>query len=223
MNTPVNKGEERKRSYILRKYFFIQDRKIVYTIVFLYEAMITKEEAQKLLDEAFTGDIDAFGELYRKYLEPSMVKYARKYLKNETDAEDVVQKIFVYLFEKSRYLNIHEKAIDDFKRYILYYVTKPKCIDVLRKRKRLPLPEDDTIQDNAILSSGILDIIILGELLRTLSDKERDFIYQRFWMGKTLQELAGEKRVGIRAIQSRLKRILDKLLSYANDDYKGDE
>jgi RNA polymerase sigma-70 factor (ECF subfamily) len=40
------------------------------------------------------GDEDAFEDLVRRYLD-SVYNYARRYVRNTTDAEDVTQEVFV--------------------------------------------------------------------------------------------------------------------------------
>ena len=77
---------------------------------------------QEVLDEALAGSTEAFGTLFQGYLKPQMEKYVWGLMKNKKknveekkkDVEDIVQEIFMYLFEKSRYLNILQKSLEVF-------------------------------------------------------------------------------------------------------------
>lgn len=69
---------------------------------------------QELLDKAFQGDIEAFGDLCQGYLYPGLYAYALKVLKNSHDAEDVVQDVLEYLLTRSYYRTIRQRDLAGF-------------------------------------------------------------------------------------------------------------
>ena len=83
---------------------------------------------KQLLTLIRTGNKRAFEVIYDRYWKELFVVAAKK-LKNDSDAEGVVQEVFINLYVKKSELNVQ----NDLKPY-LHTVLKYKTIDVLRKR-----------------------------------------------------------------------------------------
>jgi RNA polymerase sigma-70 factor (ECF subfamily) len=241
---------------------------------------------QNVLEKALDGDAEAFGELYQGYLRPKMLQWAGKILKNEDDAEDIVQEVFLYLFEKNRYITIQIPSLDSFTSY-MFKTTEHKCLDVRKKGRlvRYSITEEtitrlqyehvseDVLQGvkniqqelskpvgrekfETLLKAELGDKLTknlkflllkycrqedsrqtslekvgkpphvkpdplevkqevvdnrLKEVLHTLSDEEKELIHERFYVEKSLREIAEEQEIPISTLQSRLERIFDKL------------
>lgn len=84
------------------------------------------------------GDVDCFEELIIRY-QPRVFGIARKYFRNESDAEDVVQTIFTKTFKKlSSY-----KGTAPFEHWFMR-LSVNTCYDALRRRRNRP---EHTISD----------------------------------------------------------------------------
>ena len=84
------------------------------------------------------GDVDCFEELITRY-QPRVFGMARKYFRNESDAEDVVQTIFTKTFQKlSSY-----KGTAPFEHWFMR-LSVNACYDALRRKRNRP---DHTISD----------------------------------------------------------------------------
>ncbi len=75
------------------------------------------------------GDITVFRRLYDVYFY-RLFLYARSYLDNEAEAEDVVQELFIHLYEKRKEITIFSSLSS-----YLFRSVHNKCIQILRHRK----------------------------------------------------------------------------------------
>lgn len=146
---------------------------------------------------------EAFRILYDRYVD-MLYKICFVYLKNESDAKDAVQEIFLKLWEKKPSFadHEHEKAW-------LIRLAKNYCVNQLksswiRKRGELAdwtmLPARETAED-----------IGLRELVMALPVKFREVLYLYYYEGYSVREigrLLGRKES---TIQSRLAAGRDKL------------
>ena len=95
----------------------------------------TDEELVRIVVD---GDVDCFEELITRY-QPRVFGMARKYFRNESDAEDVVQAIFTKTFQKlSSY-----KGTAPFEHWFMR-LSLNACYDALRRKRNRP---DQTISD----------------------------------------------------------------------------
>jgi RNA polymerase sigma-70 factor (family 1) len=86
---------------------------------------------------------DAFRELFDRYA-PRIYKFAFSYLKNRSDAEEIVQNVFMKIWEKRSSI----KASENIKAFI-FTITTNKIYDFIR-RKNI----EHTYHDQAILNQG---------------------------------------------------------------------
>jgi len=73
---------------------------------------------------------DEFSEIYSTYY-PKLKRFAKEYILYEEDAENIVQDIFMYLWENADLLN----TVLNLNAY-LFTLIKHKCIDFLRGQIR---------------------------------------------------------------------------------------
>jgi len=93
---------------------------------------------EELVGIVVGGDVDCFEELITRY-QSRVFGMARKYFRNESDAEDVVQTIFTKTFQKlSSY-----KGTAPFEHWFMR-LSVNACYDALRRKRNRP---DHTISD----------------------------------------------------------------------------
>ena len=93
-------------------------------------------------------DRGSFEELFRSYFTPLML-FARKILVDEDDAREVVQKVFIALWEKREDIDL----TTSMKAY-LYTSTRNRCFNFLQKR-RLSTVEMEAAPDPANPGPGV--------------------------------------------------------------------
>ena len=174
------------------------------------------------------GDIDCFEELITRY-QPRVFGMARKYFRNESDAEDVVQTIFTKTFQKlSSY-----KGTAPFEHWFMR-LSVNTCYDALRRKRTRPehtisdmLFDDESWQDrlgNIPEASDREEQEQARELVHTVldqvSDRARIVLTLQELEGRTIKEIAGitgwsESLVKVQAFRARkeMRAAVERFLS----------
>lgn len=102
---------------------------------------------EQLAERVQRGSREAFSALVRRY-DAKILRYARKFIPNRQDAEDIVQEIFT-----KTYRNI--KSFDARRKFSswLYRIAHNESINFLKKRKieSVPLPEVGSAADQHLI------------------------------------------------------------------------
>ncbi len=132
--------------------------------------------ASKLPDEEVvqmvqSGKIESFGILVKRY-EAKMVRYARKFLFNHNDVEDLVQEVFI-----KAYTNI--QSFDASRKFSawLYRIAHNEFINAIKKKGKEPVPFFD------------LDILLPRSVSSENADKETNEREIRRMIDKCLDKL----------------------------------
>ncbi len=84
--------------------------------------------SDELIKELSKGKKTAFEKLFRLYY-PRLKRYASSYLKNTTEAEDLVQEVFLKIWKNRETLNT-EKHFSAF----LFTLVKNRCLNFLKRK-----------------------------------------------------------------------------------------
>lgn len=162
----------------------------------------------QLLNRLRSGDQKAFKELYMGYYKPLCMK-AYLVLKDEEQAEDVVQDVFEKLWKKKSFPE-NTLSLEAY----LSRVVRNACYDQLKKAKRM----DGDIEDVRQLSPDPFETMALKELMQHLDASMDDLpkqckrIFDLVYLeNKKYQEVAEIMDVSINTVKTQLKRGLAKL------------
>ncbi|SHN33018.1 RNA polymerase sigma-70 factor, ECF subfamily [Cyclobacterium lianum] len=122
-------------------------------------SLINKSE-QELVRSLRQGDMRAFDELYYRYL-PRLLGFACNYLSNELEAEEVVQVIFIKIWESRKMLDENR----NFKAY-LFQSVKNQLLNKLRNQKNICTIEE-TPEKHFVSSEDIIESLTYQELENT--------------------------------------------------------
>lgn len=167
-----------------------------------------------------------FKEIYNMYF-PKLVHFSKMYIISETDAENIVQDVFLYFWENQKSLGY----IDNLNAF-LFTMVKNKCIDYLRKQTRTSLrnyPITDVQEkefelklyalqtfDESNLSREEIESLITNALY-TLSPRCREiFILSRF-EGLKHKEIADRLNISTNTIEGHITTALKKLKEILKD------
>ena len=184
------------------------------------------ELAQNWLELVRQGDDNTFTQLYENY-QGKIFRLAMKYCKNQMDAEEVVQDVFLSVFNKARDFR-EESSFDTW----VYRITVNACLMKLRSRRRnehlsfednqFQMDRDIPVSQNAELGDwGRLTRVSQSPLERLCSSELKEKLEQvgeemgrARWEAFSLSVLYGmseketAKKLGIKlsALKSRLHR-----------------
>lgn len=140
-----------------------------------------------------------------------MFRLALSYLKNISDAQDVVQTVFTKLIEGKATL------IEGKERALLTQMTVNQCKDCLRafwRRKSQPL--EDCMEFQAPQDRELFQAVM------SLPDKYRVAIYLHYYECYSLAEIASFLHIGVSAVSMRLHRGRNLLMTKLEvDDLAG--
>ncbi len=81
---------------------------------------------KQIIDSINKGEIDAFHYLYKEYFPPLCI-YAKNFTRDKEIAEEVVQDVFINLWEQQGHLNI-ENSLKSF----LFVSVRNRCLNHLK-------------------------------------------------------------------------------------------
>ena len=160
---------------------------------------------EELLKRFIGGTEDAFTELMRRH-EDRIFSLAMRMTGNRADALDATQETFIQAFRKaSRFRG--DSAFGTW----LWRIGINACNDVLRKRKRTPLPEEEPPAEDSTGGSPNIDETVVTRLelkdaLAELSDDYREAVVMHDLGGIPYEEIATLTGVSIGTVKSRISR-----------------
>ena len=160
---------------------------------------------EELLKRFLDGAEDAFTELMRRH-EDRIFSLAMRMTGNRADAFDATQETFIQAFRKAEKFR-GDSAFGTW----LWRVGINACNDVLRKRKRTPVPEEETAEEESAGSSSPVDETVVNRLdlkdaLAELSDDYREAVVMHDLGGIPYEEIATLTGVAIGTVKSRISR-----------------
>ena len=183
---------------------------------------------EELVELVVGGEVDCFEELITRY-QSRVFGMARKYFRNESDAEDVVQTIFTKTFQKlSSY-----KGTAPFEHWFMR-LSVNTCYDALRRKRNRPdqtisdmLFDDESWQDRLGNIPDASDRVGLEEarelvytVLGQISDRARIVLTLQELEGRTIKEIAeitgwSESLVKVQAFRARkeMRASVERFLS----------
>ena len=171
---------------------------------------------EELVELVVGGNVDCFEELITRY-QPRVFGMARKYFRNESDVEDVVQTIFTKTFQKlSSY-----KGTAPFEHWFMR-LSLNACYDALRRKRNRPdqtisdmLFDDESWQDRLSNIPDASDRVGLEEarelvytVLGQISDRARIVLTLQELEGRSIREITeitgwSESLVKVQAFRAR--------------------
>jgi RNA polymerase sigma-70 factor (ECF subfamily) len=160
---------------------------------------------EELLDNFLNGSEDAFTELMRRH-EDRIFSVAMRMTGNRADALDATQETFIQAFRKAARFR-GDSAFGTW----LWRIGINACNDILRKRKRVPQPEEDpAVEEPAGGSPSVDDAVAtrleLKDALAILSTDYREAVVMHDLGGIPYEEIATLTGVSIGTVKSRISR-----------------
>jgi len=159
--------------------------------------------------------------LFREYFRP-LTYFAIQYVKEQAIAEDIVQDLFLNLYEKKETLKIHVSEMN-----YLYTSVRNRCLKHM-EYKKVRAENNPSIQETMNSDpANPLELVALIEfehkyiqVLESLSPKCREVFEMSRLEGKKNQEIADELKLSKRTVETHISQALKvlkkKLRKYMN-------
>lgn len=160
----------------------------------------------ELLEAFLNGRESAFTELVHRH-EDRIFALALKMMGNRADALDATQDTFILAFRQAAKFR-GESAFGTW----LYRIGINACRDQLRKRKRLPEPEEEVPEADEVRAGGaaiedlVSDRLDVKSALAELNDDYREAVCLHDLGGIPYEEIASITGVSIGTVKSRISR-----------------
>ena len=161
-----------------------------------------------------------FSRVYSIYF-PKLVRFAREFVLSTEDAENIIQDIFIYLWERQELLN----TLTNLNAF-LFTLVKNKCIDQLRQQKLLERRKEEfkTVFDKEIqlkiyalqqfdenaLSNDDIEII-LNNAINSLPEKCREIFILSRMEGLKNREIAEKLNISTKTVENQMTTAIRKL------------
>lgn len=147
-------------------------------------------------------------QLYETY-GPMVLRRCRQLLKDESDALDAMQDVFVQVLRR------RERLTDDFPSSLLYRIATNLCLNRIRDRGRRPETVGDELVHRVATADDTEDRLsaasVLARLFRGGAESTRTMAILHYVDGMTLQEVAEEVGLSVSGVRKRLRGLRAQL------------
>lgn len=141
-----------------------------------------------------------FEQIYKEYSKP-MFLYAISFLTTEEDAEDVIQEIFMNLWQTGNFQDIHLPSLKTY----LFRSVKNTCLNRLKKKdiisERLEMIHEEVMEEEALRLNDDLIREIEAEI-ECLPAQTREVIRGVYFHNLKYQEIAERLGVSLNTVKS---------------------
>ncbi|MFC5861815.1 RNA polymerase sigma factor [Acidicapsa dinghuensis] len=167
-----------------------------------------------LLAEVQSGSKEALGLLFRRY-RPPVVHIARRILRDASEAEDLCQEVFVYLFEKAKLFDPSKGSASTWIIQIAYHRAMNRRA-YLAHRQHYTAQEFDEQRFGPSPRSSIDELTarnLLNRLRGQLTQDQRQTLELHFFEGYSLKEIAERTHQKLGNVRHHFYRGLERLRS----------
>ncbi len=172
-----------------------------------------------LVEKLCKGDVEAFDLLYEKY-SGKLYAFGLKYLRSVDEAEELVQSVFLKLWENYRIL----KTETSFKSYIFTIAYNEIC-NLFRKRNYQQKFIIEALYENASSSSETeesidyqSDLDRVSKIVEKLTERQRTIFMKSRYEGKTTKEIANELNLSPGTVDNYISSTLKLIRSRLQSD-----
>ncbi len=182
------------------------------------------EDVPELCKRIRSGDTQAFEAFYLQWFDRAFLLARKATGRDESFCFDVIQESMLKLIQSLPVLN-HQRAFDAWFSKVIYSTSR----DLLRKEIRLAKREQKaiTVHERTEVSqsqvSSILEdeerMVWLEKKIKELTLEEQQLLQQRFFLGRSLDQIARGLGISGYSARSRVKRLIKKLKPDSKDGY----
>lgn len=168
---------------------------------------------QKLFKKAQSGNDKAFLKLFQPY-ETEVYRIAYVYVKNETDALDVVQETAYKAFDK-----IHTLKERQYFKTWLIKIAINSALNLLKQKEKIVLMNEVITESAFEPFSDPTEQILLTQLIDHLTAEEKTVVLLKYYEDLTYTEISKILHIPLGTAKSICYRALKKLRLQIEEDY----
>ena len=168
---------------------------------------------EDLADQLQSGNAEALAILFKRY-SPLVFGISRRVLRNDSEAEDAVQQIFLDVF---RSIHQFDPEKGNFKTWLLMFAYH-RTFNCRRSQIANRFFETDPLEDGlsglqraACGQCATENSVLVGQVLKSLQPRQRRTIELVYYEGLTAEEVSLKTGESVRVVRHNLYRGLDKL------------
>lgn len=168
------------------------------------DAIYQHSQDENLMLLIAQGDRKAFAELLSRHLH-AVVRYALKYMRLQSDAEDVAQEVFLRVWQKAS----DWKPQGFAPRSWIYRITYNLCIDEIRRRKDVVEIDEEQVSDAPGPEERLVAHMEMAKLqqgMASLPERQQTAVRLCAYEGLTNIEAAKVMDCSVEALESLLSR-----------------
>jgi len=169
--------------------------------------MIEKQKDNCLVQLLQQGNVEAFDSLFEVY-SPKLYGFALKYFKNETDAEELVQEVFVKVWENHRSL----KSEFSFKSYLFTIALNLIRRHFNKKATSLryleSLQNDPEFSDQMTADDYETTLLQIYRIIDQMPERRREIFLKSKLDGKSSKEVAAELNISPGTVDNQVSEAL---------------
>lgn len=167
------------------------------------------EEADIILDLLKKGEKKGLEMLFRRFYEP-LVLYAYKFLREQSEAEDIVQEVFIRFWKRDKFI-----GIESYLRSYLYQSVRNACLNYLTEKKGVTWGGLESVRNMAEeLPEENVWLAHLEEIYRKIEElplKTRSVFKGVILENKKYKQVADEQHISVNTVKTLLARALSTL------------
>ncbi len=180
--------------------------------------MTERIDEKKLVEHLRKGDVIAFDTLFDEYSQ-KLFGFALKYLKNESEAEELVQEVFIKVWENRKSL----KSGLSFKAYL--FTISLNQIRKYFKKRAISLRYFQSLKDEKELAENTTEQYVdyestlaqLNKIIGQLPPRRREIFIKCKMEGKNSKEIAAELNISSATVDNQVSESLRFIRSNLND------
>lgn len=171
---------------------------------------LKKEEDKKRVRDSYALIVERY--------EDKLTRYIRKFIYDATDAEDVLQDVFIKAYQNLNSFNFDFK----FNSWI-YRITHNECVNYLKKNKKegISFVDLDLVMPTLFAKESSDSLTLLKEnqkdieeALKKIDIKYREVLILNFFEDMSYEEISDILRIPTSTVGVRIKRAKDKLKQF---------
>jgi RNA polymerase sigma-70 factor (ECF subfamily) len=171
---------------------------------------------EQLLSQVGLGSEDALGLLFRRHAR-TVFHVAWRILRDEAEADDLRQDVFLYLSERSQHFDAHKGSGASWIMQVTYHraIDRRRYLDFRQHYRATEFDEQRLPATTGQPSSDALDgRAILGRLKEQLTEAQQQTLELHFFEGYSLREIAEKNGQTVGNVRHHYYRALDRLRSH---------